>query len=42
MEYEKTLQVCDRIGLTARTVTEEGYLIVPSNIARTGVQDYRA
>ena len=42
MEHEKTLQVCDRIGLTARTVTEEGYLIVPSNIARTGVQDYRA
>lgn len=42
MEHEKTLQVCDRVGLTARTVTEEGYLIVPSNIARTGVQDYRA
>ncbi len=42
MEHEKTLQVCDRIGLTARTVTEEGYLIVPSNIARTGVQEYRA
>lgn len=42
MEHEKTLQVCDRVGLTARTVTEEGYLIVPGNIARTGVQDYRA
>ena len=42
MEHEKTLQVCDRIGLTARTVTEEGYLIVPSSIARTGVQEYRA
>lgn len=42
MEYKKTLQVCDRIGLTSRTVTEEGYLIVPSNMARTGVQEYRA
>lgn len=37
-----TLNVCDRIGLTTRTVTEEGYLIVPSNLARTGVQEYRA
>lgn len=37
-----TLNVCDRIGLTARTVTEEGYLIVPSTLARTGVQEYRA
>jgi uncharacterized protein len=42
MEHEKTLRVCDRIGLTARTVTEDGYLIAPSNIARTGVQEYRA
>ena len=42
MENEKTLRVCDRVGLTARTVTEEGYLIVPSNIARTGVQEYHA
>lgn len=42
MEREKTLHVCDRIGLTARTATAEGYLIVPSNIARTGVQAYRA
>ncbi len=37
-----TLNVCDRIGLTTRTVSEEGYLIVPSNLARTGVQEYRA
>jgi hypothetical protein len=37
-----TLNVCDRIGLTARTVTDEGYLIAPSTLARTGVQEYRA
>ena len=37
-----TLNVCDRIGLTTRTVSEEGYRIVPSNLARTGVQEYRA
>jgi hypothetical protein len=37
-----TLNVCDRIGLSTRTVTEEGYLIVPSTLARTGVQEYRA
>lgn len=42
MEQKKTLQICDRIGLSARTVTEEGYLETLSNIARTGVQDYRA
>lgn len=42
MEQKKTLQICDRIGLSARTVTEEGYLETLSNIARTGVQEYRA
>lgn len=39
---KNTLNVCDRIGLTTRTVTEEGYLIAPSTLARTGVQEYRA
>lgn len=42
MEQKKTLQVCDRIGLSVRAVTEEGYLESLSNIARTGVQEYRA
>lgn len=32
----------DRVALTSRTVTDEGYLVAPGTLARTGVQEYRA
>jgi hypothetical protein len=38
----KTITVSDRIGLTSRQVTDEGYLIAPGTLARTGVQNYFA
>lgn len=38
----KTVQAHDAISLTSRTITAEGYLVAPGNLARTGVQEYRA
>jgi hypothetical protein len=38
----QTIFASDRIGLTSRTVTDEGYLVAPGILARTGVQEYRA
>lgn len=38
----KTIQARDFMSLTSRHVTDEGYLVAPGNMARTGVQDYRA
>jgi hypothetical protein len=34
--------VSDRMELTSRTITDEGFLVAPATIARTGVQVYRA
>jgi hypothetical protein len=39
---KKTIQASDFMSLTSRHVTDEGYLVAPGNLARTGVQDYRA
>lgn len=38
----KTIQARDFMSLSSRHVTDEGYLVAPGNIARTGVQEYRA
>jgi hypothetical protein len=38
----KTIQARDFMSLTSRQMTSEGYLVAPGNIARTGVQQYRA
>lgn len=38
----KTIQARDFMSLTSRHVTDEGYLVAPGNMARTGVQEYRA
>ena len=39
----RRVNVNDLFGVTSqRTITEEGYLVVPGAVARTGVQDYRA
>lgn len=38
----KTIQAHDFMSLTSRHVTDEGYLVAPGNLARTGVQEYRA
>lgn len=38
----KTIQAHDFMALTSRHVTDEGYLVAPGNLARTGVQEYRA
>jgi hypothetical protein len=39
---KKTIQAHDFMSLTSRKMTDEGYLIAPGNLARTGVQEYRA
>lgn len=39
---DKTYHAADRVGITSRIVTSEGYLVVPGTLARTGVQEYRA
>ncbi len=39
---KKTIQARDYMALTSRRVTDEGYLVAPGNLARTGVQEYRA
>ena len=39
---KKTIQVRDFMSLTSRQMTAEGYMVAPGNLARTGVQDYRA
>lgn len=39
---KKTIQARDFMSLTSRQITDEGYLVAPGNMARTGVQDYRA
>jgi hypothetical protein len=33
---------CDRAELTSRVITDEGFLVAPAVIARTGVQTYKA
>jgi hypothetical protein len=38
----KTYHATDRMGITSRTVTQEGFMVVPGTLARTGVQEYRA
>lgn len=38
----KTIQARDFMSLTSRRMTDEGYMIAPGNLARTGVQEYRA
>lgn len=38
----KTIQARDFMSLTSRHITDEGYLVAPGNMARTGVQEYRA
>lgn len=38
----RTIQAHDFMSLTSRKMTDEGYLIAPGNLARTGVQEYRA
>ena len=38
----KTIQARDAMSLTSRHMTDEGYLVAPGNLARTGVQEYRA
>lgn len=38
----KTYHAADRVGITSRIVTAEGFLVVPGTLARTGVQEYRA
>lgn len=39
---KKTIQARDFMSLTCRQMTAEGYMVAPGNLARTGVQDYRA
>lgn len=39
---KKTIQARDFMPLTSRQMTAEGYMVAPGNLARTGVQDYRA
>lgn len=39
---KKTIQARDFMSLTSRKITDEGYLVAPGNMARTGVQEYRA
>lgn len=39
---KKTIQARDFMSLTSRQMTAEGYMVAPGNLARTGVQDYRA
>jgi hypothetical protein len=39
---KKTIQARDAMSLTSRHMTDEGYLVAPGNMARTGVQEYRA
>ena len=39
---KKTIQARDFMSLTSRHITDEGYLVAPGNMARTGVQEYRA
>lgn len=39
---KKTIQARDFMSLTSRQMTTEGYMVAPGNLARTGVQDYRA
>lgn len=39
---DKTYRAADRVGITSRIVTAEGFLVVPGTLARTGVQEYRA
>lgn len=38
----KTYYASDRIAVTSRAVTDEGFMVVPGTLARTGVQEYRA
>ncbi len=39
----RRVNVADLMGsLTKRTITDEGYLIAPGNLSRTGLQEYRA
>lgn len=38
----KTIQARDAMSLTSRHMTDEGYLVAPGNMARTGMQEYRA
>lgn len=38
----KTIQARDFMSLTSRRMTDEGYLIAPGNLARCGIQEYRA
>lgn len=38
----KTIQARDFMSITSRQMTAEGYLVAPGNLARCGVQDYRA
>lgn len=38
----KTIQARDAMSLTSRHMTDEGYLVAPGNLARTGVQEYLA
>lgn len=42
MTIEKIYHAADRMGITSRTITAEGYMLVPGVLARTGVQEYRA
>lgn len=42
MTTNRTIQAHDFMSLTSRKMTDEGYLIAPGNLARTGVQEYRA
>ncbi|MHB0973948.1 MAG: DUF2213 domain-containing protein [Thiobacillus sp.] len=39
---KKTIQARDFMSLTSRQMTTEGYMVAPGNLARTGVQTYRA
>jgi len=38
----KTIQARDFMSLTSRRMTDEGYLVAPGNLARCGIQEYRA
>lgn len=38
----KTIQARDFMSITSRQMTAEGYLVAPGNLARCGVQEYRA
>lgn len=39
---KKLIQARDLFGLTSRHITDEGYLVAPGNLGRTGVQEYLA